>query len=195
MTSDQERDQEDMVTVHAVLSGDRNAFRDLVERYQPSVTAIGRRTIRLQEDLKDFVQDVFVKAYTHLDQFAGRGSFRAWLMRIAYTTAINRNQRAIPEVPTDPEILEHLWHSPKSQEPEPATMRSLLWEAMIRAIEDLPKHLALSVELFFVLGLRYAEITMITGVPVNTLKSHVHRARTILQERMGPSMLEDHDDL
>lgn len=195
MTDDQGTDQEDMVTVGAVLSGDRNAFRGLVERYQPAVLAIGRRTIRLQEDLKDFVQDVFVKAYTHLDQFAGRGTFRAWLMRIAYTTAINRNQRAIPEVPTDPGLLEELWHSPRDQGPEPATMRSLLWEAMIRAIEDLPKHLALSVELFFVLGLRYAEITTITGVPINTLKSHVHRARSLLQERMGTAMLEDHDDL
>jgi DNA-directed RNA polymerase specialized sigma24 family protein len=74
----------------------------------PAVSAIGRRTVTVSEDLKDYVQDVFLKAFTHLGQFSGRGRFYSWLMRIAYTTAINRNQRAIPEAPVDPDAAEGL---------------------------------------------------------------------------------------
>jgi RNA polymerase sigma-70 factor, ECF subfamily len=195
MTDGKEQDREDIATVQSVLSGNRNAFRQLVLKYQPAVSAVGRRTLRGQEELGDFVQDVFVKAYTHLDQFSGKGRFKAWLMQIAYTTAINRNRRSIPEIPTDPELLEQLWYSPREREPDRVTERSVLWEAIVTAIRDLPGHLALSVELFFVLQLRYPEIAEMTGVPVNTLKSHVRRARRVLQQRLGHSLLENQDEM
>lgn len=195
MTDGDEEDREDIVTVQSVLSGDRNAFRQLVTKYQPTISAVGRRTLREQEELGDFVQDVFLKAYTHLGQFSGEGRFKAWLMRIAYTTALNRNRRSIPEVPTDPELLEQRWYSPREREPDRVAERSVLWEAILTAIRDLPGHLALSVELFFVLQLRYPEIAQMTGVPVNTLKSHVRRARRVLQQRLGASLLEDQDEM
>lgn len=195
MSDDSGRDQEDLAVVRSVLGGDRNAFRRLVEKYQPAVSAIGRRTVTVGEDLKDFVQDVFLKAFTHLGQFSGKGRFYSWLMRIAYTTAINRNQRKIPEVPTDPEFLSRLWYASREREPDRATERILLWESIISAIRELPGQLAIAVELFFVLGLRYREIAEMTGIPVNTLKSHVYRARRLLQERLDRSMLEDQDDV
>ncbi|NBB89981.1 MAG: sigma-70 family RNA polymerase sigma factor [Spirochaetes bacterium] len=195
MSDNSARDQEDLAVVRSVLDGDRNAFRRLVEKYQPAVAAIGRRSVGVREDLKDFVQDVFLKAFTHLGQFSGKGRFYSWLMRIAYTTAINRSQRKSPEVPTDPELLSRLWHASREREPDRATERTVLWESIVAAISELPGQLALSVELFFVMGLRYREIAEMTGVPVNTLKSHIRRARRLLQERLDQSMLEDHDDL
>ncbi len=195
MTDDSGRDQEDLAVIRSVLGGDRNAFRRLVEKYQPAVSAIGRRTVTAREDLMDYVQDVFFKSFVHLGQYSGKGRFYSWLMRIAYTTAINRSKRTIPEVPTDPEFLARLWHASREREPDRTTERRVLWEAIIEAIRELPGQLAFSVELFFVLGLRYREIAEMTGVPVNTLKSHIHRARRLLQERLDRSMLEDQDDV
>lgn len=191
MSFDSAGDEEDIVIIGSVLGGDRNAYRRLVEKYQPAVSAIGRRTIGGGEDLKDYVQDVFLKAFTHLAQFRGKGRFYSWLMRIAYTTAMNRRDRAIPEAPTDPDFLARLRHGAAKEEPDRVAERSIVREAIMTAIRGLPKHLAVSVELFFVLGLRYREIAEITGAPVNTLKSHVRRARRMLQEKLDRSMLED----
>ena len=183
MTGNQ--DQEDLKVVHSVLAGNRNAFRRLVEKYQPAVSSIGKRTIRAREDVKDYVQEVFLKAFSNLRQYRGTGRFYSWLMRIAYTTAVNKYQRAVPEIPTDPEILGELWYAPETRQPEELVERSMLLQSIIETIRALPGHVAIAVELFFVMNLRYAEIAEITGVPVNTLKSHVYRARTLLKRQFS----------
>tara|TARA_B100000614_G_scaffold243570_1_gene246922 strand:+ start:329 stop:916 length:588 start_codon:yes stop_codon:yes gene_type:complete len=195
MRDDAGRDQEDLAAIRSVLNGHRNAFRALVERYQPAVSAVGRRTLAAREDRIDFVQDVFLKAFAHLGQFSGTGRFYSWLMRIAYTTAINRSARAIPEVATDPEFLSRVWYADREREPDRTTERRALWDAIVGEIAGLPAQLALSVEFFFVLGLRYREIAEMTGVPVNTLKSHIHRARCLLRERLDRSLWEDQYDV
>jgi RNA polymerase sigma-70 factor (ECF subfamily) len=195
MSRESERDQEEIDTIRSVLDGNRNAFRMLVERYQPAVSAVGRRMIRAGEDVKDFAQDVFLKAFLHLGQFSGSGRFYSWLMRIAYTTAINHSRRAPPEVPLDPDLMGRVWYAPRKNEPDRSVERAALWETIVAAVHDLPAHLSLSVELFFVAGLRYAEISRITGVSVNTLKSHIYRARRMLQERLDRSLLEDQDEM
>ena len=195
MNADADPDHNDVAVVRSVLDGDRNAFQRLVEKYQPAVIAIGRRTATARSDLKDFVQDVFIKAFTHLGQYSGKGRFYSWLMQIAYTTAINRNRRKIPEVAMDPELLAQMWYASREQEPDRTTERRILWESIVAAIRDLPSHFALAVELFFVLGLRYGEIAEMTGVPVNTLKSHIRRARGLLQQRLNRWKEEGRSDV
>ncbi len=179
-----DRDQEDIATIRLVLDGDHNAFGRLVEKYQPAVLAMGRRLRRSTEEARDFVQDVFAKAFTRLGQFTGSGRFYSWLMRIASTTAINRAQRGIPEDSTEPELLERLCGFSGEQEPPRILERKTLRQDLLDAIRALPRHLALSVELFFLVGLRYREIEEITGTPVNTLKSNIHRARRLLQQKL-----------
>ncbi len=190
-----EKDDDDTMAIQSVLTGNRNAFRLLVEKYQAAVSAVGNRTIGSPEDVSDFVQEVFLKAFSHLHQYSGRGRFYSWLMRIAYTTAINLTTRTLPEVPTDPDVLARLWQDPRKYAPDRTAERSMLWESILGAIRELPRQLALSVELFFLLGLRYGDSAEITGAPVNTLKSHIYRARAMLQARLGPSTLEDYHDV
>lgn len=185
------RDQEDVATVRLVLDGDRNAFGSLVEKYQPAVLAVGQRLRKTTEEAMDFVQEVFAKAFTHLSQFTGKGRFYSWLMRIASTTVINHAQRRIPEDSTDPELLERLHRSSREEEPQRILERKTLREDLLEAIRSLPRHLALSVELFFVLGLRYRQIEEITGTPVNTLKSNIHRARRLLQMQLRRVLPEE----
>lgn len=184
----------DLEAIEAVLQGDKNAFRELVERYQPAVSALGRRMLPPpREDLADYVQEVFLKAFANLGQYTGEGRFYSWLMRIAYTTGLNRAQRSPPEDPEDPERLSRRWAAPEEMNPERLALRSALLEAVVAAIRGLPSKSALPVELFFVMKMRYREIEAITGVPVSTLKSQVRRARELLQEKLGRQLLEDGD--
>ncbi|MDA3948220.1 MAG: sigma-70 family RNA polymerase sigma factor [Spirochaeta sp.] len=186
---------DDMAVVRAVLAGNHEEFRTLVSRYHAAVAALGRRILHSQSDLADFVQDVFLKAFVHLGQYSGTGRFYSWLIRIAYTTAINRLHRAIPEVPTDPKTLEQLWSDGRSDNPQRVALRALLADTVAQAIRELPGHYALAVELFFFLDLRYREIAEMTGLPVNTVKSHVRRARLLLQQKLAGTIAEDYYDL
>jgi RNA polymerase sigma-70 factor, ECF subfamily len=186
---------EDQDIIRMVCDGDREAFRIVVSRYQSVITALGRRILRSETDLTDFVQDVFLKAFLNLRQFAGRGRFYSWLMRIAYNTAINRAQRAVPEVPADPAVLERIWIAPGRDNPENRVLRQLLVETVAQAIRELPGHYAVAVELFFFCNLRYTEISGMTGTPVNTIKSHVRRARLLLQRKLEGTIAEDYYDL
>ena len=191
-----DRDPEDRETVRRVLRGDRNAFRILVERYQPAVSALGRRILRgPREDLNDYVQEVFLKAFSSLSQYSGKGRFYSWLMRISYTTALNRASRRAPEESSDPQIVGSKWPAPAEANPENLALRRNLLESIVEAIRELPEASALALELFFVMKLTYAEIAAITGVPVNTLKSRVCRARQLLQKRLGERLLEECHDL
>lgn len=191
-----DRDPEDREAVRKVLQGERNAFRSLVERYQPVVSALGKRMLRgSSEDLNDYVQEVFLKAFSKLSQYSGQGRFYSWLMRISYTTALNRSSRKAPEESADPELIESRWPAPAHAEPERLTLRRDLLETIVEAIRELPEASALAVELFFLVKLTYAEIAEITGVPVNTLKSRVCRARQLLQKRLRARLLEECHDL
>jgi RNA polymerase sigma-70 factor (ECF subfamily) len=191
----EECDREDREVVKSVLAGNRNAFRRLVERYQPVVSSLGRRLIRSSADVPDYVQEVFLKAFSRLSQYSGAGRFYSWLVRIAYTTAINRSERAVPEVAMDPEVLDRAWRAGRDEDPERQTFRNAILEALSQAIAELPEHFAVAVELFFFADLRYSEISKMTGVPPNTLKSHVFRARLLLREKLNATIAEDYHEL
>ena len=73
----------DWELVQRAREGDREAFRELVERYQRKIAALALGMLRNREDALDVVQETFAKAYQSLDRFKGDASFYTWLYRIA----------------------------------------------------------------------------------------------------------------
>jgi len=133
-----------------------------------------------EEEAADFAQDVFIKAYTALGSFQGKSQFSTWLLRIAYNAAINSKKRRRAEVRLDPEA--EIAGSPGTDESQ---QREEAAAAVREAVAELPPRQALCVELCFYYDLKYSEISEITGFPVNTIKSHVFRAKRLLRERLG----------
>lgn len=193
--TNREDDRDDVGVVRAVLAGDCDEFRTLVSRYQSGVAALGTRILHSPSDLADYVQDVFFKAFTHLGQFSGTGRFYSWLIRIAYTTALNRLHRSPPEGPVDPETIEQLCSDGADHNPQRLALRSLLIDTVCQAVHELPEHYARAVEFFFLLDFRCHEIAEMTGLPVNTIKSHVHRALLLLHHKLLGTIAEDFRDL
>jgi RNA polymerase sigma-70 factor, ECF subfamily len=181
------REPSDEEAIGRVLDGDTEAFAILVRRHEARVKRLGMSFFHDAEETADFTQDVFVKAYTALASFKGRSLFSTWLLRIAYNTAINSKKRKREQVSLDPEI---------EIAGEPGTDESHLREETARAVREamagLPPRQALCIELYFYYDLKYSEISEITGYPVNTIKSHVFRAKRILRERLE-SVREDGD--
>jgi RNA polymerase sigma-70 factor (ECF subfamily) len=170
----------DEEVIGRVLEGDTEAFSFLVRRHRGRVQRLGMSFFHDEEEAADFAQDVFVKAYTALASFKGRSQFSTWLLRIAYNTAINAKKRARESVSLDTDALPE--GAPGTDE---AHLRGETARIVREAMAELPPRQALCVELFFYYDLKYTEISEITGFPVNTVKSHVFRAKRILRERLS----------
>jgi RNA polymerase sigma-70 factor, ECF subfamily len=170
----------DEEAIGRVLDGDTEAFAVLVRRHRHRVRRLGMSFFRDEEEADDFTQDVFVKAYTALASFKGRSQFSTWLLRIAYNTAINSKKRRREALRLDPEA--EIEGAPGADE---AHLREETALAVREAMAELPERQAVCIDLFFFYGLKYSEISEVTGYPVNTIKSHVFRAKRILRERLG----------
>ncbi len=179
----------DFTIVERVLAGDVDAYRDIVNRYQRQVYRLGFRFHRAVEDIQDYVQEVFLKAYLRLSQFRQRGRFYSWLMRIAYTQGIDRVERrsveTVPEecAPPDP-----------AAGTEDQAIWSLVCDELRAAVAGLPRQVARCVELFYFFDLTYDEVSRVTGIGVNTVKSHVFRARRELRRRLTGTPAEAYYD-
>lgn len=80
--------------------GDEAAFAEIMRRYGPRVFRFASRYFRQRELVEEAAQEVFLKAFTQLDSFAGRGSMEGWLTRITTNTCLNllRSARRRPEL-------------------------------------------------------------------------------------------------
>jgi RNA polymerase sigma-70 factor (ECF subfamily) len=170
----------DEEAIGRVLGGDADAFAVLVRRHRAKVIRVGMSFFRDEEEAADFAQDVFIKAYSALGSFQGKSQFSTWLLRIAYNTAVNVKKRKRESLRLDPEA--EIAGSPGTDE---AHLREESARAVREAVAGLPPRQALCVELCFYYDMKYSEISDITGFPVNTIKSHVFRAKRLLRERLG----------
>lgn len=173
------KDADDAELVAESALGDGVAFAALVRRHQNAVYALGMGFFKNAEDAGDFVQEVFVKAFRNLSSFQGKSKFSTWLYRIAYNTAINavKRRREYASLAEDSEI-------PDFENPERQTLREATRAAVVVAVAELPERYRICVDLFFFFDRSYQEIEAITGFPVNTIKSHVFRAKAILREKL-----------
>jgi RNA polymerase sigma-70 factor (ECF subfamily) len=85
--------------VHQARAGDESAFAEIVKRYSPRVFSVASRFFRQRSLVEEAAQEVFLKAFTQLESFEGRGSFEGWLTRIATNTCLNmvRGAKRRPE--------------------------------------------------------------------------------------------------
>jgi RNA polymerase sigma-70 factor (ECF subfamily) len=170
---------EDHLIVSQIIAGQKELFRLLAERHERAVYGMGLSFFRNAEDASDFVQEVFLKVYRSLSRFEGRSRFSTWLYKIAYNTAVNgvRRQKEYRSL-AEEEVLRD------EDTPERRLLRSAAREAVLEALETLPERYRICVDLFFFYDCSYQEIETITGYPVNTIKSHVFRAKKLLREKL-----------
>ena len=92
--------------VRAAQAGNRDAFGELFERFQPTVLAIAMRRLRDHADAQELCQDVFVQAMLKIEQLRTPEAFIGWLRQITVRMAINRAVRRAPAISVEPEMLE-----------------------------------------------------------------------------------------
>ncbi len=178
---------QDNALVERVLGGDVEAYRSIVDRHQTRVFYLGLKFFHNRHDAEDFAQEVFLKAFEKLHTFQGKVPFASWLHKVAYNLAINhyhqrrrsRVEVPIPAEPRDPSL-----------DPESRVLRNELMEKVRRALRKIPDMYKQVIRMHFFEGLSYLEISRILSVPVNTIKSHVFRAKQLLRIRLGVYVLD-----
>jgi len=167
----------DQDLVAQARAGDESAVRALVERYQRPVYSLVRRLVGDPQRAEELAQDAFVKALRALDRYDPERRFASWLFKIAANTALDelRRRRAAPIEEPLPETAT----APTS--PEAGAAASELRAHLEAALARLRPEYRAVVLLRHVEGRSQEEIAEILGVPVGTVKTHLHRARRQLQ--------------
>lgn len=173
--------------VARTLAGDRAAFRALVERHYTAVFRLCRSILRNADDAEDATQEVFVRVYEALGQFAGRGAFGAWLRRLTVNHCLNRTQTATARAAKTSYSIDLMAETlPASMEddPEERFLRNEERARVQTAMEVLPTQQRAALGMRLLEGMTYEEIADIMGVPVNSVRSWLHRGRARLREAL-----------
>ncbi len=176
---------DDVGDVKRVLAGDTEAFSRIVRRHQRVLFAFGQRFFCNRADVEDFVQEVFLQAYRRIATFRGDGVLRSWLLGVAYHCAVRTSSRRPDYASLEEQSIEDGRHSPERQLLQREACRSIG-----RAIRQLPERFATCLDLYFFFGMTYEEISRTTGHPINTVRSHIRRAKEQLRETLSDDLLE-----
>jgi RNA polymerase sigma-70 factor (ECF subfamily) len=159
--------------------GDEEAFRMLVDLHRDRAYGLALRITRSREDAEDAAQEGFVRAWLALPRFRGESSFGTWLHRIVARRALDRSvaRRAREGRETALEDAGEL-ASPASATPRDA----LLARRLERLVDRLSGPQRAVVTLFYTEDRPVEEIAAALGMPENTVKTHLSRARAALRE-------------
>jgi RNA polymerase sigma-70 factor (ECF subfamily) len=172
----------DELIISQIKAGQKDLFRLLVRRYKRPVYGMGLSFLRNAEDAGDFTQEVFLKVYRSLSRFEGRSRFSTWLYKVAYNTALNGvNRRKEYQSLAEGEAE---FEASDGDTPERQLIRKAAKEAVLASLEELPERYRICIDMFFFYDCSYQEIEAVTGFPVNTVKSHVFRAKKLLREKL-----------
>jgi RNA polymerase sigma-70 factor, ECF subfamily len=174
--------------VERVIAGDTALFEVLMRRNNRRIYRVARAIVKDEREAEDVMQQAYVSAYVHLDQFAGAATFATWLSRIAANEALARVRRRALSVEIDESVErseERMKEmaSPESNPERQAASREL-GQVLESSIDGLPdEHRAVFV-LREVEGLSTAETASCLGISEDLVKVRLHRAKARLRERI-----------
>lgn len=188
--------QSDELLIDKILERDAEAFEVLWARYSASVRQHIIRTVQDESAAEDLVQEAFLRLWTSVEQWDGRGSFKGWFFRIATNLALNylrtlRRRKQQPlEIPPDdfddadesapdPDwMIDTSLPSPDAML-EQAEQSNLLW----RLVEELPAEKRDVLQLVYQKEMNLCDVAAEIGIPEGTVKSRLHYSiRRLAQE-------------
>ena len=168
--------------VDAVLSGNSDAYRLLVEREARAVVGLCTTILGNPDEAQDVAQEAFVQAYRSLAGYRGDGTFGAWIGRIARRMAIAHKHSLRRASSAPVAVLE--WHAADaSANPERELMNVERSAGLRAAIAKLPVDQREIVRMRFFKDMSLEQIAVETGTPVGTVKSRLHRALARLRQQ------------
>ncbi len=187
--------------VRRSLARDDQAFRLIMSRYNRRLYRIARGIIRNDSDAEDIVQEAYVKAFMHLANFRGESSLATWLSRITINEALGRlrRKRTMKEVSrvedqrTEAEIIPFPQMT-TNEDPEKTMAQRQILQLVEQATDNLPENFRLVFVTRVIEGMNVEETAEILGIPPETVKTRLHRARKLVREQLdkqiGPVLMD-----
>ena len=180
------RSLSDEELVALVQGGSEDAYAVLVERYSDYVFTIAVRILENDEDAGDAAQEAFVRAYRAIGRFRGDAKFSSWLYRIATNRALThlkRRRRRAPvfDIDAGPHIESSIDVEPARTRPDQLVVDAEFRTQVGAAVAQLPDQYRTVITLFYLEQKSYKEVADVLGLPMGTLKTHLHRARAMLR--------------
>lgn len=174
--------------VERALTGDAEAFGEIVLRWERRIFALSYGMLGREEDARDATQDTFLAAFRNLRGFRGEAKVSSWLHRIAVNQCISRQRRAKTRNETAVEDEEEghaaSFSAPPELSPARVTEGRESIEAVRRAVNSLPMELRQIVVMKEFEELTFREIADALDVPLSTVKSRLYTALSQLQMRL-----------
>ncbi|MCX7928815.1 MAG: RNA polymerase sigma factor [Patescibacteria group bacterium] len=169
---------DDILLVTRSKNGDLKSFEALVKKYQQPLFRKAKIILQDDELAKDAVQDAFVKAYKNLAKFDETRSFRPWIYKIMTNTAydiIKKEKKLVAlsnHVPTSEEsMLDKLIHMEEIKR-------------LIKALSKLPEMYKKPLREFYIENMSYAKIATAMNLPINTIRTRIHRGKYYLRMKL-----------
>ena len=184
---------DDRSIVDAVLAGDRDAFRHLVDREGPAIISACARVLGDRSEAEDVAQEAFVIAYRSLSSWRADGAFGAWLSRIAVRLAVRRAGQRKQITWLDPLAAEadqpgqdrfRTMGTSDAIDPAHSLVRSERDAEVRAAVASLDEPYREVVALRFFAERSLAEIAEATDRPLGTVKTHLHRGLARLRRAL-----------
>jgi len=180
------------ISLEALIAGDRTEFARLVDEYSSPVYRLGLRMLGNPQDAEDVLQNTFINALTHIQNFEGRSSLATWLYRIASNEALMLIRKKKPEVNLDDveggdedEDLKPAQFVDWSGLPEDELLSGEGKKFLDEAIRELPESMRLVFLLRDVEGLSIKETADALNLTETNVKTRLLRARVYLREKLS----------
>lgn len=189
--------------VAAALGGSQDGYQELVRRFERPVFALVVRMVRDRTTAEDLTQEAFVKAFRSLEHYDPERKFSSWLFKIAHNATLDHlRRRELDTVSLEAGSeddgaggLASVLSDPGARGTDLGVGRNELAGALEAAVGELKEEYREVVILRYSEGLAYQEIAEVTGLPMGTVKTNIHRARKALMEALaedgwGPQGIE-----
>lgn len=174
--------ERDLAIIDRILSGDASAYRELTNRHKDYAFTVAFRIVNNREDAQEIAQDAFMRAFRALDTFNREAKFTTWFYRIVFNAAVGfkRRHRMMTQ------DVEETHQAALGTTGSTDVVRQLERQHYIGlALEHLSPDDVTMITLFYLKEFTLEEIAEITGIPANTAKVKLHRARKRLAEELN----------
>ena len=164
-------------------SGDRDAFGELAEIFEPTVFAVALRKLRNRSEAREVTQDVLIQAFRKLPQLREPERFAGWLRQIANRMSINRAVRGPNETMRSPETFDTVRNDPDT--PLDGVLRDERANQVrdgLSRLRDLDRDTLIA---FYFEGKSLQEMSDSFRSPIGTIKRRLHTARHRLREELS----------
>lgn len=179
---------DDETVVARVRAGEIALFEIVMRRYNQRLYRVARSILGSDSEVEDVIQEAYLRAYGHLDQFEGRSSFATWLTKIAVYEAMARSRKGrrfqpLEETMGDDEgrVVELRSSLP---DPEADASRHELGRLIEEAVDHLPDAFREVFVLREIEQLNQAETAECLGLKEETVKTRLHRARRLIESHL-----------